>query len=72
MQQSSMEARQELLGRHAALRARQAELLGNLGRDPEHAAPETLDELERVGTEIGALREQYLGSLPVVRLSRSP
>ena len=72
MQPSSMEARQQLLARHAALRARQSELLGGLDRDPEHVVPEALDELEQVGTEIGALREQYLDSLPVVGLSRSP
>ena len=72
MPSSSMEARQQLLARYAALRTRQSELLGDLSRDPEHVAPENLDELERVGTEIGALREQYLDSLPVVALSRSP
>ena len=48
MQPSSMEARQQLLARHAALRARQSELLGGLDRDPEHVVPEALDELEQV------------------------
>jgi len=72
MQPSSMEVRQELLARHAALRERQAVLLGDLNRDPEQVAPQVLDELEQLGTEIAALRERYLDSLPVVGLSRSP
>jgi hypothetical protein len=74
MRQSTLTLAQraELLARHTAAHARQVDLVTEVDRDPDQVRPETLQELESLGEEIGGLWDQYLAALPIVALSRSP